>query len=285
MTQATLTAEEFEELAAEITGQFDTAAAALEANGIPAFSEPEMLEKIHARYDRLAERLFNHNCGEPWAARENCLWVKIREVLRTSQQPLRVSISGEGPDEAIYLIDHHGNQVLAQRAIDERLAQENWLKSRTLDMTKQITSEVDESLPVHRILVDEAPGLIGGAAQALLSTYVELLSGIRHIEGEGTDPAWLVRSLRLQSMDEARERMVEMAQAGAESQGQIYQELAEKAYAELFSGEQGSMFTEEQRTELTRRMGVACAKPAMVVVKLGMKVMQNWLEMRKNGQN
>lgn len=285
MNQTTLTAEQFEELAAEITGQFDTAAAALEANGIPAFDNQEMLQKIHARYDSLAERLFRHNCGEPWAARENCLWVKIREVLRTSQQPLRVSISGEGPDEAIYLIDHHGNQVLAQRAIDERLAQENWLKSHMLDMTKQITGEVDQSLPVHRILVDEAPVLIGGAAQALLSTYVGLLSGIRHIEGEGTDPAWLARSLRLQSMDEARERIVEMAQAGAESQGQIYQELAEKAYADLFSGEQGSMFTEEQRAELIRRMGVACAKPAMVVVKLGMKVMQNWLEMRKNGQN
>lgn len=149
-----MTAEQFEELAAEITGQFDTAApAALEANGIPAFDSQEMLAKIHARYDSLAERLF-YNCGRAVGGPRN-LWVKIREVLRTSQQPLRVSISGEGPDEAIYLIDHHGNQVLAQRAIDERLAQENWLKSRMLDMTKQITGEVDQSLPVHRILVDE----------------------------------------------------------------------------------------------------------------------------------
>lgn len=285
MSQTTLTAEQFEELVTEITGQFETATAALEANGIPAFSEPAMLEKIHARYDTLAERLFNHNCGEPWAARENCLWVKIRQVLHTCQQPLRISISGEGPDEVIYLVDQYGNRVLAQRAIDERLAQENWLKHRMLDMTKQITGEVDAALPIHRVLVDEAPGLISGAAQTLLNTYVSLLSGIRHIEGEGTDPAWLVRSLRLQSMDEARERLVEMAQLGAESQGQIYRELAEKAYAELFNGEQGEMFTPEQRLDLISRMGVACAKPAYVVVKIGMKVMQNWLEMRKNGQN
>ena len=118
MTQSTVTDEALEELANEITSQFDSAVQALEADGIPGFDQPEVVEKMHKRYDELAERLFNHNCGEPWAHREDCLWVKIREVLRTSQQPLRVTISGSGPDEAIYLVDHHGNQVLAQRAIE-----------------------------------------------------------------------------------------------------------------------------------------------------------------------
>lgn len=282
MTQPTMTAEAFEELANEITGQFDRATEALEANGIPAFDQPDMIEKMHKRYDDLAERLFRHNFGEPWAHRDNCLWVKIREVLRTSQQPLRVTISGEGPDEAIYLVDHHGNHVLAQRAIDERLAQENWLKHRTMEFSQQILDDVDNSLPVHRILVDEAPQLLHTGAQAVMNTYVGLLAGIRHIGGEGTDPAWLVRALRLQSMQEARERLVEMAEQGVESQSQIYQELAQKAYGELFNGPQGDIFTDAQRQDLIQRMGVACAKPTQVVIRLGMKVMKNWLELRKN---
>ena len=282
MTQSTMTAEAFEELANEITSQFDRAVQALEANGIPAFDTPETQAKLHKRYDELAERLFNHNCGEPWAHRDNCLWVKIREVLRTSQQPLRVTISGSGPDETIYLVDHHGNQIRAQRAIDERLAQENWLKHRMLEFTRQTLADVDSSLPVHRLLVDEAAPLMRGAAQSLLNTYVSLLAGMRLIEGEGTDPAWLVRSLRLQSMAEARERLVEMAEMGVENQGLIYQELAQKAYADLFNGPQGDIFTDTQRDELIQRMGVACARPAQVVIEIGMKAMKKWLELRKN---
>ena len=282
MTESPMTAEAFEQLANEITGQFDRAVQALEADGIPAFDLPETQAKLHKRYDELAERLFNHNCGEPWAHRENCLWVKIREVLRTSQQPLRVCISGSGPDETIYLVDHHGNQVRAQRAIDERLAQENWLKHRVMEFSRQVLDDIDSSLPVHRVLVDEAPQLIGTAAQALLNTYVGLLASMRHIEGEGTDPAWLASSLRVQSMDEARQQLVEMAEQGAQSQGLIYQELAQKAYAELFNGPEGEIFTEAQREDLSQRVGSACAKPAQVVIKLGMKVMKNWLELRKN---
>ena len=120
---------------------------------------------------------------------------KAREVLRTSQQPLRVTISGSGPDETIYLVDHHGNQIRAQRAIDERLAQENWLKHRMLEFTRQILADIDISLPVHRLLVDEAPQLLQAGAQTLLNLYVGLLASMRHIEGEGTDPAWLASSL------------------------------------------------------------------------------------------
>ena len=282
MTQSTMTDEAFEELANEITSQFDRAVQALEADGIPGFDQPEVVEKMHKRYDELAERLFNRNCGEPWAHREDCLWVKIREVLRTSQQPLRVTISGSGPDEAIYLVDHHGNQVLAQRAIDERLAQENWLKHRAMEFSQRIIEDIDNSLPAHRILVDEAAPLMRGAAQSLLNTYVGLLAGMRHIEGEGTDPAWLVRSLRLQSMAEARERLVEMAEMGVENQGLVYQELAQKAYADLFNDPQGEIFTDAQRDELIQRMAVACSRPAQVVIEIGMKAMKKWLELRKN---
>ncbi len=282
MTEPTMTAEAFEQLANEITSQFDSAVQALEADGIPGFDQPEVVEKMHKRYDELAERLFNHNCGEPWAHREDCLWVKIREVLRTSQQPLRVTISGSGPDEAIYLVDHHGNQVLAQRAIDERLAQENWLKHRTLEFSQRILDDIDNSLPAHRILVDEAPQLLRAGAQALMNTYVGLLASMRHNEGEGTDPTWLVRSLRVQSMAEARERLVEMAEMGVENQGLIYQGLAQKAYADLFNGPQGDIFTDAQREDLIQRMGVACARPAQVVIEIGMKAMKKWLELRKN---
>lgn len=282
MTQPTMTAEAFEELASEITSQFDRAVQALEADGIPAFDQPEVIEKMHKRYDQLAERLFNHNCGEPWAHREDCLWVKIREVLRTSQQPLRVTISGSGPDEAIYLVDHHGNQVLAQRAIDERLAQENWLKHRTLEFSQRILDDIDNSLPAHRLLVDEAPQLLHAGSQVLLNTYVGLLAGMRHIEGEGTDPTWLASSLRLQSMDEARQLLVEKAEQGAQSQGLIYQELAQKAYADLFHGPQADIFTDAQREDLIQRMAVACSRPAQVVIEIGMKAMKKWLELRKN---
>ena len=282
MTEPTMTAEAFEELANEITSQFDSAVQALEADGIPGFDQPEVVEKMHKRYDELAERLFNHNCGEPWAHREDCLWVKIREALRTSQQPLRVCLSGSGPDETIYLVDHHGNQVLAQRAIDERLAQENWLKHRTLEFSQRILDDIDNSLPAHRILVDEAPQLLRAGAQALLNLYVGLLASMRHIEGEGTDPTWLASSLRVQSMDEARQQLVEMAEQGAQSQGLIYQELAQKAYADLFNGPQGDIFTDAQREDLIQRMGVACARPAQVVIEIGMKAMKNWLELRKN---
>ena len=157
MTEPTMTAEAFEELANEITGQFDRAVQALETDGIPGFDQPEVVEKMHKRYDELAERLFNHNCGEPWAHRENCLWVKIREALRTSQQPLRVTISGSGPDETIYLVDHHGNQIRAQRAIDERLAQENWLKHRMLEFSRQTIADIDGSLPAHRMTQQPTP--------------------------------------------------------------------------------------------------------------------------------
>ncbi len=282
MTQPTMTDEAFEELAAEITGQFDRAVQALETDGIPAFDTPETQAKLHKRYDELAERLFNHNCGEPWAHRENCLWVKIREALRTSQQPLRVCLSGSGPDETIYLVDHHGNQVLAQRAIDERLAQENWLKHRTLEFSQRILDDIDNSLPAHRILVDEAPQLLRAGAQALMNTYVGLLASMRHNEGEGTDPTWLVRSLRVQSMAEARERLVEMAEMGVENQGLVYQELAQKAYADLFNGPQADIFTDAQRDELIQRMAVACSRPAQVVIEIGMKAMKKWLELRKN---
>ncbi len=282
MTQPTMTDEAFEELAAEITGQFDRAVQALETDGIPAFDTPETQAKLHKRYDELAERLFNHNCGEPWAHRENCLWVKIREVLRTSQQPLRVCLSGSGPDETIYLVDHHGNQVLAQRAIDERLAQENWLKHRAMEFSQRIIEDIDNSLPAHRILVDEAPQLLRAGAQALMNTYVGLLASMRHNEGEGTDPTWLVRSLRVQSMAEARERLVEMAEMGVENQGLVYQELAQKAYADLFNGPQADIFTDAQRDELIQRMAVACSRPAQVVIEIGMKAMKKWLELRKN---
>ncbi len=282
MTQPTMTDEAFEELAAEITGQFDRAVQALETDGIPAFDTPETQAKLHKRYDELAERLFNHNCGEPWAHRENCLWVKIREALRTSQQPLRVCLSGSGPDETIYLVDHHGNQVLAQRAIDERLAQENWLKHRAMEFSQRIIEDIDNSLPAHRILVDEAPQLLRAGAQALMNTYVGLLASMRHNEGEGTDPTWLVRSLRVQSMAEARERLVEMAEMGVENQGLVYQELAQKAYADLFNGPQADIFTDAQRDELIQRMAVACSRPAQVVIEIGMKAMKKWLELRKN---
>lgn len=282
MTEPTMTAEAFEELANEITGQFDRAVQALETDGIPGFDQPEVVEKMHKRYDELAERLFNHTCGEPWAHREDCLWVKIREVLRTSQQPLRVTISGSGLDEAIYLVDHHGNQVLAQRAIDERLAQGNWLKHRRLEFSRQILDDVDNSLPAHRLLVDEAPRLLHAGAQTLLNTYVGLLASMRRNEDEGTDPDWLGSSLRVQSMDEARQHLVEMAEQDARSQGLIYQELAQKAYADLFNGPQGEIFTDAQREDLIQRMGVACARPAQAVIEIGMKAMKKWLELRKN---
>ena len=282
MTQPTMTDEAFEELAAEITGQFDRAVQALEADGIPGFDQPEVIEKMHRRYDELAERLFNHTCGEPWAHREDCLWVRIREVLRTSQQPLRVTISGSGLEEAIYLVDHHGNQVLAQRAIDERLAQANWLKHRRLEFSRQIINDVDNSLPAHRLLVDEAPRLLQAGAQTLLDTYVGLLASIRRNEEEGTDPDWLGSSLRVQSMDEARQQLVEMAEQDARSQGLIYQELAQKAYADLFNDPQGEIFTDAQRDELIQRMAVACSRPAQVVIEIGMKAMKKWLELRKN---
>lgn len=282
MTTPTMTDEAFEELATGITSQFDRAVQALEADGIPAFDRPEMIEKMHKRYDELAELLFNHNCGEPWAHREDCLWVRIREALRTSQQPLRVCISGSGPDEAIYLVDHHGNRVLAQRAIDERLAQENWLKHRIVEFSQRILEDIDNSLPAHRILVDEAPQLMRDGAQVLLNTYVGLLAGMRLIDGEGADPAWLVRSLRLQSMAEARQLLVEKAEQGVENQSLVYQELAQKAYADLFNGPQGDIFTDAQRQDLIQRMGVACARPAQVVIEIGMKVMKKWLELRKN---
>ena len=49
MTQPTMTDEAFEELAAEITGQFDRAVQALEADGIPGFDQPEVVEKMHRR--------------------------------------------------------------------------------------------------------------------------------------------------------------------------------------------------------------------------------------------
>lgn len=282
MTESPMTAEAFEQLANEITGQFDRVVQALEADGIPAFDLPETQAKLHKRYDELAERLFNHNCGEPWAHRENCLWVKISEALRTSQHPLRVCISGSGPDETIYLVDHHGNQIRAQRAIDERLAQENWLKHRMLEFTRQILADIDSSLPAHQLLVDEAPQLLQASAQALLNLYVGLLASMRHIEGEGTDPAWLASSLRVQSMDEARQQLVEMTEQGAKSQGLIYQELAQKAYADLFNGHQGDIFTDAQREDLIQRMGAACARPAQVVIEIGMKAMKKWLELRKN---
>ena len=282
MTQSTMTDEAFEELANEITSQFDRAVQALEADGIPGFDQPEVVEKMHKRYDELAERLFNHNCGEPWAHREDCLWVRIRGVLRTSQQPLRVTISGSGLEEAIYLVDHHGNQVLAQRAIDERLAQENWLKHRALEFSQRIIEDIDNSLPAHRILVDEAAPLMRGAAQSLLNTYVGLLAGIRRNEEEGTDPDWLGSSLRVQSMGEARQHLVEMAEQDARSQGLIYQELAQKAYADLFNDPQGEIFTDAQRDELIQRMAVACSRPAKVVIEIGMKAMKKWLELRKN---
>lgn len=282
MTQSTMTDEAFEELANEITSQFDRAVQALEADGIPGFDQPEVVEKMHKRYDELAERLFNHNCGEPWAHREDCLWVRIREVLRTSQQPLRVTISGSGLEEAIYLVDHHGNQVLAQRAIDERLAQENWLKHRAVEFSQRIIEDIDNSLPAHRILVDEAAPLMRGAAQSLLNTYVGLLASIRRNEEEGTDPDWLGSSLRVQSMGEARQHLVEMAEQDARSQGLIYQELAQKAYADLFNDPQGEIFTDAQRDELIQRMAVACSRPAQVVIEIGMKAMKKWLELRKN---
>ena len=146
----------------------------------------------------------------------------------------------------------------------------------------RILDDIDNSLPAHRILVDEAPQLLRAGAQALMNTYVGLLASMRHNEGEGTDPTWLARSLRVQSMDEARERLVEMAETGVENQGLIYQELAQKAYADLFNGPQGDIFTDAQREDLIQRMGVACARPAQVVIEIGMKAMKKWLELRKN---
>ena len=79
-----------------------------------------------------------------------------------------------------------------------------------------------------------------------------------------------------------RQQLVEMAEQGAQSQGLIYQELAQKAYADLFNGPQGDIFTDAQREDLIQRMGVACARPAQVVIEIGMKAMKNWLELRKN---
>ena len=73
-----------------------------------------------------------------------------------------------------------------------------------------------------------------------------------------------------------------MAEQGAQSQGLIYQELAQKAYADLFNGPQGDIFTDVQREDLIQRMGVACARPAQVVIEIGMKAMKKWLELRKN---
>lgn len=91
--------------------------------------------------------------------------------------------------------------------------------------------------------------LIGGAAHRRCSAPTSgCCRASATLRGEGTDPVWLVRSLRLQSMDEARERMVEMAQAGA-SQGRIYQERRKRPMpiSSRRAGEQH--VTEEQRAD------------------------------------
>ena len=280
-----LSEEDFQSVVAAIVEQFDSAAAGIEKDGIPAFKDPEMQQTCFLRYDRLAEQMFVNNFGQPWAGRENCLWVKAREALRTSQTPMHVSVSGEGLEETIHLIDHHGNRVISVSALAERLAQESWLKGRLVDFITLTLEDIESSVQPYKILMSEDPALNAAGAKQLLNTAVSMRSGLLGVERFDRTPGWLEKSLSIQSMDESRQRLLELSESNADLMQQIYQELAEKAYRVMFEEMQESEFSADQVDRLCKEVSKACAKPTVIVVREGLKLMKSWVEMRKTGQN
>lgn len=277
--------EDFQSVVAAIVEQFDSAAAGIEKDGIPAFKDPEMQQKCFLRYDRLAEQMFVNNFGQPWAGREDCLWVKAREALRTSQTPMHVSVSGEGLEETIHLIDHHGNRVISVSALAERLAQESWLKGRLVDFITLTLEDIESSVQPYKILTSEDPALNAAGAKQLLNTVISMRSGLLGVERFDRTPGWLEKSLSIQSMDESRQRLLELSESNADLMQQICQELAEKAYRAMFEEMQDSEFSADQVDRLCKEVSEACAKPTVIVVREGLKLMKSWVEMRKTGQN
>ena len=277
--------EDFQSVVAAIVEQFDNAAASMEEHGIPAFKDTEMQQKCFLRYDRLAEQMFVNNFGQPWAGRENCLWVKAREALRTGQTPMHISISGEGLEETIHLIDHQGNKVISVSALAERLAHEGWLKGRLVDFITLTLEDIESSVQPYKILMSEDPALNAAGAKQLLNTVVSMRSGLLGVERFDRTPGWLEKSLSIQSMDESRQRLLELSESNADLMQQIYQELAENAYRVMFEEMQDSEFSADQVDRLCKEVSEACAKPTVVVVREGLKLMKSWVEMRKTGQN
>lgn len=277
--------EDFQSVVAAIVEQFDNAAAGMEEHGIPAFKDPEMQQKCFLRYDRLAEQMFVNNFGQPWAGRENCLWVKAREALRTSQTPMHITISGEGLEESIHLIDHHGNKVISVSALAERLAQESWLKGRMVDFITLTLEDIESSVQPYKILMSEDPALNQAGAKQLLNTVVSMRSGLLGVERFDRMPGWLEKSLSIQSMDESRQRLLELSESNADLMQQIYQELAENAYRVMFEEMQESEFSADQVDRLCKEVANAAAKPTVIVVREGLNLMKSWVEMRKTGQN
>lgn len=277
--------EDFQSVVTAIVEQFDNAAASMEEHGIPAFKDTEMQQKCFLRYDRLAEQMFVNNFGQPWAGRENCLWVKAREALRTSQTPMHISISGEGLEETIHLIDHQGNKVISVSALAERLAQESWLKGRLVDFITMTLEDIESSVQPYKILMSEDPALNAAGAKQLLNTVISMRSGLLGVERFDRTPGWLEKSLSIQSMDESRQRLLELSESNADLMQQIYQELAENAYRVMFEEMQDSEFSADQVDRLCKEVANAAAKPTVVVVREGLKLMKSWVEMRKTGQN
>lgn len=279
-----LNEEEFQSVVAAIVEQFDNAATAMEEQGIPAFKDPEMREKCFLRYDRLAERMFVNNFGEPWAGREHCLWVKARAALRANQLPMHISISGEGLEETIHLIDHQGNRVISVSALAERLAQETWMKSRVEDFIKLTLEDIESSVQPYKILMSEDPALNQAGAKQLLNTVVSMRSGLLGAERFDGLQGWLEKSLAIQSMDESRARLLELSEANTDLMQQVYQELAETAYRVMFEEMKESEFSADQVDRLCKEVSKACAKPTVIVVREGLNLMKTWVEMRKTGQ-
>ena len=277
--------EDFQSVVTAIVEQFDNAAASMEEHGIPAFKDTEMQQKCFLRYDRLAEQMFVNNFGQPWAGREDCLWVKAREALRTSQTPMHISISGEGLEETIHLIDHQGNKVISVSALAERLAQESWLKGRLVDFITMTLEDIESSVQPYKILMSEDPALNAAGAKQLLNTVVSMRSGLLGVERFDRTPGWLEKSLSIQSMDESRQRLLELSESNADLMQQIYQELAENAYRVMFEEMQDSEFSADQVDRLCKEVANAAAKPTVTVVREGLKLMKSWVEMRKTGQN
>lgn len=274
--------EQLKEIASEAEAAFQLAALSLEEVHGAMVSDPEMIKEVYGRYDKLAQRLFEQNCGEPWKHREECAWATLRAAIKQSSNGrVTVRLTGEGKSEALVISDDQGNQSFVS-ALGERMIQESWKGERLLEFLDQNFGELvgGGGFSYERLLLGEDSALAGRAGQVLLTQHINMLAGrdmIRHLLA---NPGELKYLMDIGSIEQARNITAEMVNKAAAFQINAYKLLGAGAFFNLFN-DLSEDVPHDTLSEMAEGCAEAVVRPAVFLVEKGVEMVNSWLNERK----
>lgn len=281
-TKQSCNLEQLKEIASEAEAAFQLAAIELEQSHQALFSDPKTINSIYERYDKLAQRLFEQNCGEPWKHREECAWATLRAAIKQSSNGcVTVRLAGEGKSEALCISDDQGNQNFVT-ALGERMVQESWKGERLLEFLDQNFGELvgGGAFAYDRLLLGEDNGLAAQAGQVLLTQHINMLAGrdmIRHLLA---NPGELKHLMDVGSIEQARNLTAEMVNKAAAFQVNAYKVLGTGAFFNLFN-DLSDEASHDTLSEMAEGCAEAVVRPAVFLVEKGVEMVNSWLNDRK----